>query len=470
METKKPESAMKHDTLELPAPEHPLKELPPAPGDPSVTRAKRPRRLWPWLLLLALLAAGGYYYWAKRAPAPAADARAGKGGGRRGGGIPPIVAVKARKGDIGVYFSGLGTVTPLNTVTVKSRVDGQLMSVNFKEGDTVREGDTLCELDPRPFQAQLMEFEGQLAKDEAMLENAKIDLARYQTLLSQNAIAGQQLDTQRATVKQFEGAVKTDEGQIQGVKLNITYTHIIAPVSGRIGLRLVDPGNIVHASDQTGMLVITQMQPISVIFTIAEDQLQVVLQKLRTHQRLLVDAWDREMKIHISQGTLTTVDNQIDQSTGTLKLRATFDNRNNTMFPNQFVNARLLVEEKRGITLLASAAVQRNSQMIYVYLVQPDSTVTVKQINVGVTEGDDTEITTGLAPGDTVAMTGVDKLTEGEKVVVHFEGERGPGGPNRGAGGSNRGAGGSNRGPGGSNGAGGNPQGSGRGGQRPPGK
>ena len=445
MEPKTTESAVRHETPALPPPAHPIKELPPAtPVGSGGREAPPPRRLWPWLLLIALLGAGGYYYWSKRNPPSPPGAPAGKGGGRRGGGrgagIPPVVAVRARKGDIGVYYSGLGAVTPLYTVTVKSRVDGELMQVFYKEGDTVHQGDTLAEIDPRPFQAQLVQFEGQLARDLASLENAKIDLARYQTLITHNAVAGQQLDTQRATVRQFEGAIKIDEGQIQGVKLNITYSHITAPITGRVGLRLVDPGNIVHASDPNGMLVITQIQPISVIFTIAEDQLQVVLGKLRARQQLRVEAWDREMQKKIAQGALTTVDNQIDQTTGTLRLRATFDNRDSALFPNQFVNARLLVEEKRGVTLLPSAAVQRNSQMTYVYLVKPDSTVMVKQISAGVTEGEDTEITSGLMPGDVVVMTGVDKLQEGEKVVVHFEGERGQAGGNR-SGGAKRGGG-----------------------------
>jgi multidrug efflux system membrane fusion protein len=448
MDPKNPESAVKEKQLALPAPAHSTKELEAGPTP------HRPRRWWPWLLLLVLLVVGGYYFWTKRTPPATSSDSTAKGGGRRGGGTPPIVAVKARKGDIGVFYSGLGTVTPISTVTVKSRVDGQLMHVLFKEGDTVQQGETLAEIDPRPFQAQLMQFEGQLARDEASLENAKLDVKRYETLIAQNAVAGQLLDTQRATVKQFEGAVKADEGLIEGVKLNITYSHITAPISGRVGLRLVDPGNIVHASDPNGMLVITQIQPISVIFTIAEDQLQVVLGKLRAHQRLSVDAWDREMQTRIAQGSLTTVDNQIDQTTGTLKLRATFDNRNNALFPNQFVNARLLVEEKRGITLLASAAVQRNSQMTYVYLVKPDSTVTVKQIGVGVAEGEDTEITSGLVPEDVVAMTGVDKLQEGEKVNVHFEGESGSSGSNKG----------------GAKASGDKAGGSSRSGKRPPGK
>ena len=374
-----------------------------------------------------------------------------------------MVAVKARKGDIGVYYTGLGAVTPINTVVVKSRVDGELMQVSFKEGDIVQKGQTLAEIDPRPFQAQLTQFEGQLARDEASLENARLDLKRYEILIAQNAVAGQQLDTQRATVKQFEGAIKIDQGQIEGAKLNITYSHITAPVTGRIGLRLVDPGNIVHASDPNGMLVITQISPISVIFTIAEDQLQDVVRRLYKGQNLPVDAWDRDMGTRIAQGRLVTVDNQIDQTTGTVRLRANFDNKNGALFPNQFINARLLVEMKHGVTLLPSAAIQRNSQMTYVYLVSPESTVTVRQINVGVSEGDDTEVTSGLNPGDEIVMTGVDKLQEGEKVVVHLEGEGGPGG-GRGSGnrrGGERGPGGE-RGGGGGRGEGGQPGGGGR--------
>ena len=347
-----------------------------------------------------------------------------------------MVAVKARKGDIGVYYEGLGTVTPINTVTVKTRVDGELMTVSFKEGDLVKLGQPLADVDPRPFQAQLTQFEGQLARDQASLENANLDLKRYEILIAQNAVAGQQLDTQKSLVKQFEGAVKIDQGQIEGVKLNITYSHITAPVTGRIGLRLVDPGNIVHASDQNGMLVITEVQPISVIFTIGEDQLQDVVRRLHGGQHLHVDAWDREMQKKIAQGTLATVDNQIDQTTGTVRLRANFDNIDNALFPNQFVNARLLVETKHGVTLLASAAIQRNSNMVYVYSVNADSTVAIKPITIGVTAGDDTEVTSGLAPDTVVVMTGVDKLQEGQKVVVHMDGEAAPGGKrgNRGGG------------------------------------
>jgi multidrug efflux system membrane fusion protein len=240
-------------------------------------------------------------------------------------------------------------------------------------------------------------------------------------LLAQNAIPEQQLATQKALVSQYEGTVKNDQGQIQTAKLNIEYCHITAPLTGRVGLRLVDPGNIVHASDANGLLVITQVQPISVIFTIGEDQLQAVIKKMRAGQRLEVDAFDREMKTKIAQGMLTTLDNEIDQTTGTLRLRATFDNKGNLLFPNQFVNARLLVEEKKDVTLVSNAAVQRNSQMTYVYFVKPDSTVTVRQITLGTTEGDDSEITSGLSPGDAVVMTGVDKLQEGSKVNAHYD-------------------------------------------------
>ena len=261
-----------------------------------------------------------------------------------------------------------------------------------------------------------------------MLDNAKIDLARYQTLLTQNAVPEQQLTTQKSLVAQFEGNIKTDQAAIDSAKLNLVYSHITAPITGRIGLRLVDPGNIIHASDTNALLVITQIQPISVIFTLPEDQLPAVLQKMRGGQRLRVDAYDRDWKAKVAEGWLTTLDNQIDQTTGTLKLRATFANENDALFPNQFVNARLLVEEKQGVTLLPAAAIERNSQTTYVWVVKPDSTVTVRPVSVGTTEGDHTEITSGISPGEVVVMTGVDKLQEGSKVNPHFAGSTTRGG------------------------------------------
>jgi membrane fusion protein, multidrug efflux system len=380
------------------------------------------RRRWFWLAVLALLALGAYSYTRKHGGAgPATTSGQSAGGRGRGGMVIPVVAAKARKGDIGVYLTGLGTVTPIYTVSVKSRVDGQLMKVYYREGDHVRQGDPLVEIDPRPFQVQLMQAEGQLAKDQAALDNARLDLTRYQTLLTHNAIPEQQLATQKALVEQDAGAVKTDQAAMANANLNITYCHITAPITGRIGLRLVDPGNYVQASSQSGLLVITQIQPISVIFTITEDQVPTVLQKLRQGAHLRVDAYSRDMKAKLASGSLTTIDNQIDPTTGTLRLRATFNNSNDALFPNQFVNARLLVEEIRGVTLVPNAVVQRNTETAYVYLVKPDSTVTVKKVVAGTTEGDQTQIASGLMPGEVVVMTGVDKLQEGSKVRVHFE-------------------------------------------------
>ena len=393
-----------------------------AGGSPA-PRSKK--RWWLWLSLVVLLGLGVYHFRPQASQTKAGGVSAGRGGGAaRGPSVIPVVAARAHKGDIGVYISGLGSVTPIYTVTVRSRVDGQLMRVHYKEGDFVREGDPLVDIDPRPYQVQLEQAEGQLTKDQAALDNARVDLARYQTLVPKNAVPEQQLATQQATVRQYEGAVKIDQGQIDNAKLNLVYCHITAPITGRVGLRLVDPGNIVHAADTNGLLVITQVTHISVIFAIAEDQLPAVLQKMRAGQRLRVDAYDRQMNAKIAQGWLVTLDNQIDQTTGTVKLRANFDNKDGALFPNQFVNARLLVEEKRGVTLIPTAAVQRNSQTTYVYLVKPGSTVTVRPITIGTTEGDNSEITSGVAPSDVLVMTGVDKLQEGTKVRPEMYGER----------------------------------------------
>jgi multidrug efflux system membrane fusion protein len=388
---------------------------PPEIVTPAPAQGARPgsRRRWLWLSLCVLLLLGliAYFLWPKSTKAAAPPP-------------PPIpvVAATSHQGDIGVYYSGLGAVTPLATVTVKSRVDGQLMSVLYREGDTVHQGDLLVEIDDGPYRAALTQAEGQLMRDQAALENARIDLIRYQQLVPQKAIPEQQLATQQATVHQDEGVVKLDEGQIESAKVNLAYCRIAAPATGRIGLRLVDPGNIVQTADTNGLLVITQMDPISAIFTISEDQLQVVLKKMAAGQKLEVDAYSRDAKTKLAQGSLTTLDNQIDPATGTLKLRATFENPKGTLFPNQFVNARLLVEEKHGVTLVSTAAVQRNSQATYVYVVKADSTVTVRPIAIGTTEGDDSEVTSGLAPGEVVVMTGVDKLEEGTKVNAQIPG------------------------------------------------
>ncbi len=332
----------------------------------------------------------------------------------------PVVATRVRRGNIGVYKTGLGAVTPIFTVTVKSRVDGQLMQIHYQEGDYVHQGDLLAEIDPRPFQVALEQAQGQLARDTALLHNARVDEARYEGLLKQNAVPEQQVSTQQSLVAQYEGVVGADQGQIDSAKLNLDYCRITAPITGRVGLRLVDPGNIVHAGDAGGLVVITQIQPISVIFTLSEDDLPAVMQKNLAGQALQAEAWDRDFKRKLATGVLKTVDNEIDPSTGTVKMRADFDNRDSALFPNQFVNVRLLIEEKRSVNLLTSAAVQMSANSNFVYLVKPDSTVTVRPIAQGAVEGDDTEVTSGLSPGDTVVITGIDKLVEGSKVQAQI--------------------------------------------------
>src|SRR5580658_8086131 len=415
------------EPVRQPAPKPVHLDLPP-PSPP------RRRRGWLWLVVLAILAAVGYWQWPKlKTSLPAGDtagqgtAKGGRGRRGAGGGSSQVVAARATKGNIKVFVTGLGAVTPIYTVTVNSRVTGELMKVQFKEGQIVQKGDLLVEIDPRPYEVQLEQAEGQLIHDQALLKDANLDLDRYKTLIKQDAIPQQQLDTQVALVTQYEGTIKTDQSQIDSAKLNLIYCKITSPITGRVGLRLVDPGNIVQATATTGLVVITQIDPISVIFTVGEDQLPPILEKMRSGEGLSVEAWDRELKNKLADGKLETTDNQIDPTTGTLKLRAVFANPEGKLFPNQFVNARLLVQQKSNVTLLPNNAIQRNSTGTYVWLINPDRTVNVRSITVGTTEGDQSEIAAGMTPGDTVVTVGVDRLEEGGKVSPEVPGEKSSG-------------------------------------------
>jgi multidrug efflux system membrane fusion protein len=368
-------------------------------------------RYW-WIVLLAvcLIAIGAYVFFSRaQSPSP-----------KKGQGpvtpMVPVVAVEAKKTIFNVYVTGLGSVTPLNTVTVKTRVDGQLMEVLFREGQIVSSGDLLAKIDPRPFEAQLTQAEGQMARDQALLKNAQLDLQRFRLLLEKAAIPRQQADTQEALVHQYEGAVKADQGQIDNVKLQLVYCRITAPISGRVGLRLVDPGNIVHATDPNGLVVITQLQPIAVIFRIPEDSLPQVLARLKTGERLPVEVYDREMRQKLAVGSLLTVDNQIDPATGTVRLKAIFSNGKNELFPNQFVNTRLLVDVRREAVVVPASAIQRGPQSTFVYVVKADRTATVRPVNVGEIQGGEASIKTGLSPGELVVVDGQDRLREGTRV------------------------------------------------------
>jgi multidrug efflux system membrane fusion protein len=328
----------------------------------------------------------------------------------------PVVTATAKAGDQPIYLTGLGSVVGFKTVTLRTRVDGELMRVAVSEGQMVSAGDLIAEIDPRPFQVQLEQAEGQKERDVALLENARLDAERYRILYSQDSIPKQQLDTQIALVKQDEATVKADQAAIDNAKLQLTYTRITSPINGRIGLRQVDPGNIVHAADQNGLAIITQLQPIAVIFSIPQDNVPQVMKKLRAGRRLLVEAWDRDLRNKISTGSLLTIDNQADVTTGTVRFKATFANDDNALFPNQFVNARLLVDVKRGAVLVPATAIQRGPETTFVFVVDEDDTVQTRNVVTGTIEAGMASIDRGLSPGETVVIEGVDKLQHGAKV------------------------------------------------------
>jgi membrane fusion protein, multidrug efflux system len=330
----------------------------------------------------------------------------------------PITAVVTNKADFDVYLKGLGTVIPTNTVTVKSQVSGQLMSVLFKEGQHVNKGDLIAEIDPRPFQVQLMQAEGQLARDEAFLKNAESDLALYKQLLAQDSIAAQQVTTQDSLVKQYRGIIETDKGQIASAKLQLIYARVIAPVTGRAGLRQVDPGNMVQVTDPNGIVVITQLQPITVVFSVPQDNLTILMKRWNAGTILPAQAYDQEGKVILAVGHLLAIDNQIDTTTGTVKLKAIFDNKDNKLFPNQFVNVRLKVDTLRSAAVMSTAAVQRGSIGTFAYVVKDDKSVTVRMLTLGPAEGDNVVVMEGLAPGELVVTVGGDKLREGTKVEI----------------------------------------------------
>ncbi|AWN49584.1 multidrug transporter subunit MdtA [Methylobacterium terrae] len=404
-----------------------MNELSPIRTDDAVGSPRRRRGRGPvWLVLLLALAAGGY--WAYRTSWPdgfrkseTQQASGGRrGGGRRGAGGegPQAVGIATvQKGDMPVVLAGLGTVTPLATVTIRSQVSGYLTQIGFREGQTVKAGDFLAQIDVRPYEALLAQYQGQLLRDQALLQNARLDLTRYQTLNRQDSISKQNVDTQGATVKQYEGVVASDQAQIDQQKLNISYGRITSPVEGRVGLRQIDQGNYVTAAS-TGIVVVTQLHPISVLFTLPETVLSRVMNRLRAGATLPVRVFDRSDTTEIARGTLDTVDNQIDVTTGTVKLRALFPNKDDRLFPNQFVNARLDVDTVRDAALVPAAAVLRGTPGTYVYLLTAEDKVAVRPIEIGESDGVRTVVTKGLAVGDRVVVDGTDRLKDGAQVRV----------------------------------------------------
>ncbi len=352
-------------------------------------------------------------------------------GGRGAGGPTAVNAAQAEKGDIQVILNALGTVTPLQNVTVRTQISGQLVHIAFTEGQMVKKGDFLAEVDPRPYQAALEQAQGTLAKDQALLKNAQLDEERYKKLVAEDSIAHQQLDTQASLVRQYQGQVLTDQAAVDNAKLNLDYCHIVSPVTGRVGLRQVDQGNYVTPGDTNGLVVVTQLQPISALFTLPEDNVGAVSKPMHAGQSLAVTAMDRANTTQLATGTLTNIDNQIDTSTGTFKMRAQFENADESLFPNQFINVQLLVDTLHDQTVVPTSAIQRGAPGTFVYLVGPDNTVSVRPVKLGVAQGERQAIVSGLQPGETVVTDGVDHLRDGAKVVLPGQQPPPPGTPEK---------------------------------------
>ncbi|HLX16343.1 MAG TPA: MdtA/MuxA family multidrug efflux RND transporter periplasmic adaptor subunit [Bradyrhizobium sp.] len=396
--------------------DQPIKNLKQAPSIGASKIAKpRTGRRFALTSVVVLLLVAGIVWWSRQGSAPQQT-----GGGRNAGPMS-IVPEVVGKGDIGVSINALGTVASLATVTIRTQISGYLLKVDFTEGDEVKKGDLLAEIDPRPYEATLAQAKGQLARDEAMLKGAQVDLARYQGLAAQNAVPHQTLDTQIALVAQDQGTVEADRASVKSAEVNLQYCRIVSPLDGRVGLRLVDQGNYVTPGDTNGLVVITQLQPISVLFTVPEDNLQSIAKRIQAGAQLPATAYDRSNSIKIVDGTLQTFDSQIDQTTGTIKLRALFSNEDRVLYPNQFVNIRLLLDTHKDVTSISTSGIQRGVPGTFVYLINADNTVSVRPVKLGVTDGDRVEVLSGLTPGDRVVIDGADKLRDGAKINVRSE-------------------------------------------------
>jgi membrane fusion protein, multidrug efflux system len=400
-----------------------------SPNNDTADRGKATRffRWLIWLLAAAILLGGGVLLSQRQSGPGSGSAARGQSGRRGGGGAIPVSIATVQKGNMGDYISAIGTVTSVYTVTVASRVVGSLTSVNYREGQIVHKGDLLAVIDPRPYQAAYLQAQGQLERDQAVLANARIDLDRYRMAFSQHAVPEQTLATQQATVNQDEGTVKVDRGTLDAAKVNVDYAEIRSPIDGRVGLRTVDPGNIVPANGTTGIVTITQLQPITIIFTIPEDDISRVVPEMQKGRKMRVDALDRDNQSELSQGSVLTIDNQVDPTTGTVRVRAIFANKDYKLFPNEFVNAKLLVRTLMGVNIIPNAAIQRNNEVAFVYIVKPDKTVQSRNIKVGTTDGNQSAVN-GVAPGEVVVTDGFDKLQDGTKIVARGAGATPPSG------------------------------------------